>query len=54
MCDENPGLKKKADSKYCGCFVPRLAFIIDYMLSLLQINVVSFITSDFNNIFCHA
>ena len=24
--------------QYCGCFVPRLAFIIDYMLSLLQIN----------------
>ena len=37
MCDENPALKKKSDNKYCGCFVPRLAFIIDYMLSLLQV-----------------
>ena len=40
MCDENPALKKKSDNKYCGCFVPRLAFIIDYMLSLLQINTM--------------
>ena len=37
MCDDNPVLKKKSDQKYCGCFVPRLAFIIDYMLSLLGI-----------------
>ena len=36
MCEDNPALKRKADNKYCGCFVPRYSGIIQYFKGIVS------------------
>ena len=39
MCEDNPALKRKADNKYCGCFVPRYSGIIQYFKGIVSIEL---------------